>query len=179
MQHIQQKANIITTSNMPQIISQNVFILLTLIASFAFIEPSFFGKLYALSIVFTIATIFNLLMCHLCLLCLIDNGIISKTSRLGNLANFWTYTTCDRRSMDAICAQGCHVHAAGCEKTPRPVLLVGISRLRAWWWQPLGRQWFRWQWNRAKSRLRLRVLFQCLSSLIFFIRWHSELYQKI
>ena len=59
------KANIIQTSNTLQTISQNVFILLTLIASFAFIEPSFFGKLYALSIVFTIAAIFNLLMCHL------------------------------------------------------------------------------------------------------------------
>ena len=78
MQHIQQKANVIPTSNMLQIISQNVFISLTLIASFAFIEPSFFGKLYALSIVFTIAAILNLLMCHLCLLCLIDETIISN-----------------------------------------------------------------------------------------------------
>ena len=79
MQHSQQKANVIPTSNMLQTISQNVFISLALIASFAFIEPSFFGKLYALSIVFTIATILNLLMRHLCLLCLTDNGIISNT----------------------------------------------------------------------------------------------------
>ena len=71
---------------MLQAISQNVFISLTLIASFALMEPPFFGKLYALSIVFTIATILNLLMCHLCLLCLIDDEIISNMVDFVNFA---------------------------------------------------------------------------------------------